>query len=250
MAPAHPIVDKLRKVHSHVHRGLQPLLHDLSAQLFDITSGNPVTTDGYVSRLDGWFDKRTAMDGHLCKAQAVDWTTPVPEKCSMSFAEACAEDNICAVLKQLEDELVGVLDLSAPLDDLSPRGRLTIMVRSLLLVVQEGASMIDISDPILLRDLAKGRSPQSMGAQSQAFNRDSMYSCLIKVGILARLALVEGLDLVVVRTIVHLSFHPQSSRNVILHESARIDTSWCFHPLSQDCSTRGGGEQQAGIDSG
>jgi hypothetical protein len=90
----------------------------------------------------------------------------------------------------------------SPLDDLSPRGRLTIMVRSLLLVVQEGASMIDISDPILLRDLAKGKSPQSMGAQSQAFNRDSMYLCLIKLGILARLALVEGLDPVVVRTLV------------------------------------------------
>jgi hypothetical protein len=78
------------------------------------------------------------------------------------------------------------------------------MVRSLLLVIQEGAStIIDISDPILLRDLAKGKSPSmGAGAQSQAFNRDSMYSCLIKVGILARLALVEELDPAVVRTLV------------------------------------------------
>ena len=63
MAPAHPIVDKLRKVHSRVCKGLQPLLHDLSDELYNITSGNPVTTDGYVSHLavmddnDEWFDK-------------------------------------------------------------------------------------------------------------------------------------------------------------------------------------------------
>ena len=75
------------------------------------------------------------------------------------------------------------------------------MVRSLLSVVQEGALTIDISDPVLLRELAKGKSP-SMGAQSQAFNRDSMYSSLIKVGILSRLALVDGLEPPFVRTLV------------------------------------------------
>ena len=139
------------------------------------------------------------VDLHLCKAQAVKWTTPVPAECSMTFTEACSDENGFAVLNSWKKN--SVLNVLRHWDYLSPPGQLTIMVRSLLLVVQEGASTIDISDPILLRDLAKGKWP-SMGAQSQAFNRDSMYSSLIKVGILTRLALVEELDPALVRTLV------------------------------------------------
>ena len=82
------------------------LLNDLSPELDAITSGNPVTRDGYISRLanDGErFDKRM-VNLHLCKAQAVKWTTPVPAECSMTFNEACSDENGFAVLTQLEKE--------------------------------------------------------------------------------------------------------------------------------------------------
>jgi hypothetical protein len=189
-------------VHSNVRKGIARLLKDLTS-----TSGKAVTRDGYISRItltendnNERIEKHMVVDLHLCKAHAVKWTTPVPAECSMTFNEACSDDNGFAVLTQLEKELLA--QCPPAWDYLSPPGQLTIMVRSLLLVIQEGAlTIVDISDPILLRDLAKGKWP-SMGEQSQAFNRDSMYSSLIKVGILTRLALMEELDPALVRTLV------------------------------------------------
>jgi hypothetical protein len=83
MAKSHPVVGRLRVVHSNVRKGIACLLKDLTLELEATTSGNPVTRDGYISWITisenineeidtrERIDKRMVVDLHLCKAQAV-----------------------------------------------------------------------------------------------------------------------------------------------------------------------------------